>query len=695
MVEDIPKITPDANETPEELHHAPNPPALSETGEAAVARAEAALSGAEAKIQGGGSVSQQPSIQPQPNSTPPTLETSITKPKKRFPKWLKILLIILGFWIVIGILIAIPALKTLKAAKTTLTLAKETYAAGKNQNLPEFNAKLEATKKELDNTYKLYKILIWTKIIPFVGGYYSDGDHGFKAGIAGIEAAQILGKTLEPYADVLGFTGAGTFTGGTAEDRITKIVETLDKVVPEIDKVKDKIAIADEELSKINSHRYAFTIKGRNLKESITAAQAFAKDAHLAVTDAKPILEVLPQVLGAKSERKYLVIFQNDAEIRPTGGFMTAYGVMRVDKGKVYQVKSDDIYHLDAKFTKKIKPPEIIQKYLPLVFYWYLRDMNLSPDYKESMDTFHSYYKDVPGEEKVDGIISMDTQVLNDLVKVLGPIDVPGYGQFTSETDPECNCPQVIYQLELIADKPLATLKQDRKGVIAPLLQTILLKAYGSPKNMWPGLFETGIRNINEKHVLFYMMDNQEQLAVEGVNIGGRIREYDGDYFHVNDANLGGAKSNMYIDEEVAQEVTINDDGTLTKKVTLTYKNTQPGSNCNLEAGELCLNGVMRDVIRLYVPKGSQLKEALGFEDAVETKEDLGKTVFQGFFELRPQNQGKLVFEYTVPIKIDKEYKLLIQKQPGKKKPKYTVTVNQEHQEEFDLSSDRELKIKL
>lgn len=651
MVDQIPKITPEAAPAPTQP--------LSQTGEQAVAAAEAK-----------------------------------TK-RQRFPKWLKILLIILGFWVVVGILIAIPALQTLRAARTTLALAQETYSAGKNQNLPEFNLKLEATKSQLERTHKIYKILTWTKIIPLVGAYYSDGDHGFKAAISGVEAAQILGKTLEPYADVIGFTGQGTFTGGSAEDRITKIVETLDKVVPEIDKVKDKVALADAEIQKINPNRYPFTIKGHNLKDSIITAQNYARDAHTAVTDAKPILEILPQVLGAKSERKYLVIFQNDAEIRPTGGFMTAYGILRVDKGKVYQEKSDDIYHLDAKFTKRLKPPEIIQKYFPLVFYWYLRDMNLSPDFKESMDTFYSYYKDVPGEPEVDGIISVDAQVLNDLISVLGPVEVPGYGTFTSDIDPECNCPQVIYQLELLADKPLATLKEDRKGVIAPLLQTILLKAYGSPKNLWPGLFQTGIRSINEKHALFYMMDDQEQTAVEGVNIGGRIKEFDGDYFHVNDANLGGAKSNMFIEEEITQEITVNDDGTLTKKVTLVYKNTQPGSNCNLEAGELCLNGVLRDVVRLYVPKGSELKEALGFEESVETKDELGKTVFQGFFKLNPLSQAKLVFEYTVPVNVDKEYKLLIQKQPGKKKPKYTVTVNSEHQEQFDLATDKEFKIKL
>jgi len=578
-----------------------------------------------------------------------------------------------------------------------MDLAKLTYEAGKNQNLPEFNQKLETTKQELIKTHKIYKILSWTRIIPFAGSYYKDGDHAFKAAISGIEASQILGTTLEPYADVLGFQGQGSFTGGTAEERITKVVETLDKVIPEIDSIASKIEHANQEIQQINPKRYPFTVKGKDIKQLIISAQDFAQGSLNAVTEAKPLIEKLPKMLGIEDERKYLVIFQNDAELRATGGFMTAYGIMRIDKGKVFQEKSDDIYHLDAKFNKRLKPPDLIRDYLPLVFYWNLRDMNLSPDFAKSMETFYEYYQDVPGEPEVDGIISVDTQVLNDLVSVLGPIDVPGYGQFSSEIDPECDCPQIIYQLELLADKPSASLRTDRKGVIAPMLQTILLKAYGSEKNMWPGLFQTVIRNINEKHVLFYSLIDEEQKALEGVNIAGRIKPYQADYFHLNDINFAGAKSNMFVTQSVEQDITIADDGTVTKRVTAVYKNPAPASNCNLEAGELCLNGVLRDVMRLYVPKGSQLVEALGFEqDSQETYEDLDKTVFQGFFKLSPQSQAKIVFEYTLPFKVDAdEYKMLIQKQPGTKKPRYTITINEQHQQEFDLATDMEYVQKL
>jgi hypothetical protein len=669
MVDDIPKINPTSQAEP-----TPSP-----EPESTASRVQS---------------SQAPSSNPKSPVKP--LESKPAKKKKKL-KWLRIIIPLVVVWLILSAVIAVPAYQTLQSARATLSLAREAYAVGKNQDLAGFNQKLKATKEQLLTTHKRYQILSWTKVIPLVGRYYRDGNHAFKAAIAGAEAGEILGQTLEPYADVLGFQGQGSFTGGTAEDRIVKVVQTLDKILPQIDQVAEKISLADEELNQIDPQRYPFTIKGRNLKETIETGQTFASQAKVAVTDARPVIELLPQVLGVEEERKYLILFQNDAELRPTGGFMTAYGILRVDQGRVFSEKSDDIYTLDDKFRKRLKAPELIDKYLPLVFYWNLRDMNLSPDFKVSMDTFYHYYQDVPGEPEIDGIISVDTQVLKELIDVLGPIEVPGFGTFTSETDPACDCPQVIYQLELLADRPTASHRSERKGVLAPMMQTILLKAYGSPKQQWPALFSTVTRNIQEKHVLFYMLDEAEQQAAEGVNVAGRLKDFDGDYFHLNDTNFAGAKSNMFTTQEINQEISIDDSGQVSKKVTIVYKNPHPPSNCNLEAGELCLNGILRDVVRLYVPPGSQLKQALGFEEGtVETKEELNKTVFQGFFTLSPQSQAKIVFEYTLPLKLETdEYVTLIQKQPGKKAPQYTLTINQEHQEQFPLNTDKELKIKL
>ena len=71
-------------------------------------------------------------------------------------------------------------------------------------------------------------------------------------------------------------------------------------------------------------------------------------------------------MLGKDKPRKYLVLFQNDAELRPTGGFLTGFAVIQVDKGKISVIQSDDIYKLDEKFPKRIPAPDPIKNITPM-----------------------------------------------------------------------------------------------------------------------------------------------------------------------------------------------------------------------------------------------------------------------------------------------------------------------------------------
>ena len=150
-----------------------------------------------------------------------------------------------------------------------------------------------------------------------------------------------------------------------------------------------------------------------------------------------------------------MVLFQNDKELRPTGGFLTAYSIAKVDKGRFTPVLSDDIYNLDSKYTPTVAAPEPFYKYLkgPYVISrkYKLRDMNWSPDFSESMSLFVKEAEKA-GIKKIDGVIAVDTQFLVNLLDVLGTIGVPGYGDFSTKIVSQCNCPQVIYELESFAD---------------------------------------------------------------------------------------------------------------------------------------------------------------------------------------------------------------------------------------------------
>ncbi|PIS09163.1 hypothetical protein COT75_02795 [Candidatus Beckwithbacteria bacterium CG10_big_fil_rev_8_21_14_0_10_34_10] len=614
------------------------------------------------------------------------------------------LLVILGFFLLLAVPTLILAKPLISSAKKTYLLAQEAYQAGKNQDLVLAEEKISQTEESLKETEKKYSRLAYLKIIPFVSSYYEDGQSLLKAGLSGIQAGEVMVAAITPYADVLGFTGQGSFMGGTAEDRIVKIVQTLEKVTSEIDAMADKLEAAQEELSKINPKRYPEEFRGKKIRENIIIAKKTLAETSKGISEAKPILSVLPEILGYPDKKKYLVIFQNDGELRATGGFMTAFSVLEFDSGKVRSLKSDDIYSLDKKYKPRIEAPESIEKYLfssdldtGIVPYFYLRDMNLSPDFKVSMDTFIKYYDKVPGEEEVDGIITVDTYVLKDLIDILGPIDVPGYGKFTTEEDQRCHgVANVICELEYIVDQPLPTQAGNRKQtILGPMMQQIMFKAMGSPKQLWPDLFSTGLRLLKEKHVLLYFSDSYLEEAAQSYGAAGRIKPYEWDYLHINDSNFGGAKSNLFTNHKVEQEIEINESGEIIKTLTLTYENPEPTDNCNLERKEgLCLNSILRNYIRIYVPEGSKLIESLGSEVEMETKTDLGKTYFDGFFTVRGGGgRAKLVLKYKLPFNLTSgdNYKLLIQKQPGTEGHQYQVIFG-DQEEEFELREDKEIE---
>jgi len=566
--------------------------------------------------------------------------------------------------------------------------------AFQNQDLAQAKAEVKTLSEQINTLDSKYQKVRWTFAIPFLGNYSKDGQHAINASKSLATAVDTLIVSVSPYADLLGFkTDEATPSGETPkaqsiEDRIVFMAQTLDLISPDLDKVGAEMEMAQKELAMIDENRYPKEIRGKQVRSKITAIKSTVGESAQLLTQAKPLIKLLPDLLGNPDPKTYMILFQNDAELRPTGGFLTAYAFMKVSKGKIDLLSSYDIYDLDARFNKKVPAPDAIKKYLNET-YLNLRNANMSPDFKVSMDLFTKYYNDIPGMTHPDGIIALDTQLPVEILKVIGPIGVGGWGNFSADIDPRCNCPQVVYALEEIADRPTNTIRTGRKAVLGPLMHSMMANAMGSPKHLWPKLLNVALDSIKQKHLLFYFFEDETQLVAEDFNAAGRITPYEYDYLHVNDANLGGAKTDMFITREVEQEIELSN-GVVTKTVSISYNNPTKGDNCNLEAGQLCLNGTYRDFIRLLVPKGSNLISVVGSEVKEIVSEDLDKTVFEAFFTMRPQSQSKIVFKYELPAIDLSTYRMLIQKQPGTPAIKHTIIFNG-HETVLELDQDQEI----
>jgi len=239
----------------------------------------------------------------------------------------------------------------------------------------------------------------------------------------------------------------------------------------------------------------------------------------------------------------------------------------------------------------------------------------------------------------------------------------------------------VIYELESAISYETPYFRENRKAILGPLMHTVLLNAMGQPKEKMADLVEMVVQSIKQKNVLMYFPDEEIQTAVESFNLAGRVRDVEGDYLMVVDSNFGGAKSNLYIEQEIEVKVEPTANGSR-NTVRIKYKNPQRNDGW--------LNGDSPDYLRVYVPKGSTLVDSSGSELEVTTIEDLDKTVFEAFFVLRPQGTATLMFTYDTPVQQSGEYRLTIQKQSGSKNHEMTVDVGGQ-KEEFELDGDREM----
>lgn len=646
--------------------------------------------------------------------TKPAPAPSASTARKKVP-WAVILAplgILILILIILGVML-LPMRDVIAQSKVVVARARDMGAAVKTQDIGKTKEGLASTRKELETLRTKYAKLKPVGSLPFLGAYVKDGEHGINAAFAGIDAGERAIKAIEPNADLLGLKGKSTFVSGTADDRIQTAVKTMTLLIPEINSMAQSVDTLRKELDAIDPDRYPEKIGKTVVREKIVGLKASIDDAANLFVNAQPLLTSLPSMLGEPKEKRYLVLFQNDKELRPTGGFITAYAQFRFVRGKAVLEKADDIYALDATMKKKFPAPDEILKFHKGVYNLNLRDSNLSPDFKVSMQKFEELYAVTGGEKNIDGIFAVDTHVLVEALRILGPLYVYGR-EFSAVTDKRCDCPKAVYELEDYSTRPVNYVRTERKDIIGVLLHSILQQALGvSPSKYWGKLFQMLVTEINEKHVIAYLHDENAQKGVESFNLGGRIVSKDAsaavfkydeskwDYLHINNANMSGAKANMFVSEKITKDTTVNSDGTVKTKLTVEYKNPYPGSDCGLESGGLCLNAPLRNWVRIFVPVGSKLVESRGTQSPKDTKpetmrtyDSLGKTVFEGFLVVNPLGSARLEVTYTSSLKSsDGKYRVLLQKQAGTADQEFLLRLNGKDRKKFTLQTDLEVTL--
>lgn len=389
-----------------------------------------------------------------------------------------------------------------------------------------------------------------------------------------------------------------------------------------------------------------------------------------------PTAQLLPSVLGYPDKKEYLFLLQNNRELRPTGGFIGTYGIFKVDAGE-FVITTDNIYNLDTPASAYVTEPSPapIAKHTTTQN-WLLRNINWSPDFPTTARKAEEKYYEEGGEEKdLDGVIAVTPTFIESLLGLVGPITVDGV-TFTQENFFE----KLQYEVEFAYyDKGITD--DQRKEIIGRMSKVLMEKLLALPRNQFSKIWEVLVNNIDQKQILIYVDEPLIQELVEQNNWSGEMRDTQGDYVMVVDANLAALKTDEKMERSVRYHVR-KDGDQYVAALEVTYFNSTTQIN------EFYTR--YRTHTRIYVPKGSVLRSADGFltndvrvNRGVPTQptsheeffvhadgSEYGFTVFEGFTAIEPQETRTLRLEYTLPSFVAEyiergEYQLYIQKQPG------------------------------
>ena len=467
----------------------------------------------------------------------------------------------------------------------------------------------------------------------------------------------------------------------------------------DIDRIASNLKSAEKNLNNANADYIL-----ENLREKLEVAKSQLPAIANNFENLSRDFPVMAKMLGSDRPQKYLLIFENNSEIRAGGGFIGSYGILDMEDGKIKNLFIDGIFNPDGRLNEKIVPPMPIQK---ISSAWSMHDANWFADFPTSAKKVALFYEKTGGPT-VDGVIAITPNVTEKMLRITGPIEMPEYNITIDENN-------FLMETQLQVEE-LYDIKENKpKKFLADLAPKIISELFNAGNLSAPEKVERYFEIVNlveesfrEKHIILYHRDSEIERMIIKRGWGGQVLNSSGDYLSVVNSNINGYKTDAVVDERIIHNAEISSDGSIIDTVRVIRKHTGGTSDYDW------YNRVNSNYMRVYAPIGSILLEASGhtlqdyeppidysgFEtdpDVVEIEstikidpetgtrifEEAGKTVFGNWVYVSPGEIVEVVYKYRLPYKINfdgftkpaDKYSILIQKQLGSVGSKFSGSI--------------------
>ena len=396
------------------------------------------------------------------------------------------------------------------------------------------------------------------------------------------------------------------------------------------------------------------------------------------------LADIYDKMGGFAQERTFLVLLQNDLELRPGGGFIGSFGILKMKNGKVSDLQIHDTGNFDGRIPDTETLPYPMGEML-YIKSWKMRDSNWSPDFKMNAEKAEYFYHLGQGGENFDGVIAVNTDVLNSILAITGPVKIDDYpGEYNDQT--------AILLLEYQVEKGFLEQgieKGERKNIMKELADILIEKAHNFSLSQQLALAQKAESHLKQKDIQMFFRDEELQKEIDDIGWGGRVKDFSGDYLMIVDANLNSLKSDICIHRKADYAVDLARDNPQAI-LNITYEHT-----CRTKDW---MTADYRDWLRVYAPAGSFLEESSGQDGDVKFSDELDKKVF-GMKVFVPVGTSKTItLKYNLPQAVKKNpYEILVQKQSGSGELPIEISLRKEGGSEVSakevLSGDKEFSL--
>ena len=537
-----------------------------------------------------------------------------------------------------------------KAEVSTVTVQVESLAEDLRQNrLISANERYQILDKKLDQYQQIYRFIRPAVAVTQGSEKTTHIDRLLEVSDQSLE---IVNSGLVLYADL--DRGYRQFVGEAEGES----VETFTHLSGQFEGLFTQLAKLQTELSQLgNPYELELLSKlDHQIKQELP-------DLRKSVLTAQKVSMVLPELLGEDSTKTYLVLLQNNAELRPTGGFIGSFALLTIKDGKLLDFKVEDVYEADGQLNGFVTPPEEIVQYLGEE-QWFLRDVNWSPDFP-TVAQRASWFLDKSMGVEVDGVVAINLNVAQRLMEVTGPLQVVDYNEVITADN-------LYEQAQKHSEINFFPGSNGKKDFLSAVSTQILNQVfYGDTNKIKLAQALVDSAESAELFLSFSQADLEETFSTLGWN--GELRTpacpavFSPENCFVDtvmqvEANVGVNKANQFVSRTIDHQVEILGDRA---------RHTRTIGLQNSSQSEAWPAGKYKTYLRLYVSQGSELRslsvngQPVNLQ-TVRSFEEEGKQVFGHYVEVPIKGEVVVTAFYEVPLSPQlKTYALFEQKQSG------------------------------